>query len=152
MSSYVVRETFFRPTTEHAREQRTLPAPLYNTIRQLLHHADGASVFVPIRSMQYLAVIDAEEIIFVDALGGYAYHDGEGGRLIRLAWRPFIGRDSLCDPVSCEMVYYFSGLQAVQARLLSEIGPVLNHVKHQQATQQSPASTVRILPFKPRSI
>jgi hypothetical protein len=150
MSSYVVRETFFRPDTEYTREQRTIPAPIHNALRQLLNHAGGSSVFVPIRSMQYLAVVDAEEVIFVDALGGYAYHGGEGGRLIRLAWRPLVGRNSLCDPVSCEMVYYFSGLKAVQARLLSEIGPVLDQLKLKQTGEQQPSGTVRILPFKPR--
>ncbi|ADC63613.1 hypothetical protein [Allochromatium vinosum] len=152
MSSYFVREVFFRPDTEYARELTTIPAPIHNALRRLLKQARGSSVFVPIRAMQYLAVIDAEEVIFVDAQGGYAYHDGEGGRLIRLAWRPFVGRASLCDPVSCEMVYYFNNLKAVQRRLLSEIGPALDQSTRKQSGGQPPSQdgAVRILPFKPR--
>ncbi|MGQ9660085.1 MAG: hypothetical protein ACUVQI_11310 [Thermochromatium sp.] len=149
MSSYFVREVFFRPDTEYARELTTIPAPIHNAMRRLLKQARGSSVFVPIRSMQYLAVIDAEEVIFVDALGGYAYHDGEGGRLIRLAWRPFVGRDSLCDPVSCEMVYYFGNLKAVQRRLLSEIGPALDQLQLKSAGGTPPNGKARILAFKP---
>lgn len=148
MSSYFVRETFFRPDTEYARELSTLPAPIHNALRQQLNHSGGSSVFVPIRSMQYLAVVDVEEVIFVDALGGYAYHGGEGGRLIRLAWRPLVGRDSLCDPVSCEMVYYFNDLKAVQRRLLSEIGPALDQLKLKQTTGTPPSAKARILAFK----
>jgi hypothetical protein len=149
MSSYFVREVFFRPDTEYARELTTIPAPIHNALRQLLQQARGSSVFIPIRSMQYLAVIDAEEVIFVDALGGYAYHDGEGGRLIRLAWRPFVGRDSLCDPVSCEMVYYFNDLKDVQRRLLSEIGPALDQLKIKPTGETPPNAKARILAFKP---
>ncbi|BCU07731.1 hypothetical protein [Allochromatium tepidum] len=149
MSSYFVREVFFRPDTEYARELTTIPAPLHNALRRLLKQARGSSVFVPIRSMQYLAVIDAEEVIFVDALGGYAYHDGEGGRLIRLAWRPFVGRASLCDPVSCEMVYYFNDLKDVQRRLLSEIGPALDQLQLKPAGGTPPNAKARILAFKP---
>lgn len=149
MSSYFVREVFFRPDTEYARELTAIPAPLHNALRRLLKQARGSSVFVPIRSMQYLAVIDAEEVIFVDALGGYAYHDGEGGRLIRLAWRPFVGRASLCDPASCEMVYYFNDLKDVQRRRLSEIGPALDHLQLKPASGMSPSVKARILAFKP---
>lgn len=149
MSTYFVRETFFRPDTEYARELSTLPAPIHNALRRLLKQARGSSVFVPIRSMQYLAVLDAEEVIFVDALGGYAYHGNEGGRLIRLAWRPFVGRDSLCDPVSCEMVYYFNDLKDVQRRLLSEIGPALDQLKLKPTGGTPPNAKARILAFKP---
>jgi len=150
MSSYFIREVFFRPDTEYARELTTIPAPIHNALRRLLKQARGSSVFIPIRSMQYLAVLDTEELIFVDALGGYAYHNGDGGRLIRLAWRPFVGQASLCDPVSCEMVYYFKDLKDIQRRLLSEIGLALDRLRLKQTIEERPRATVRILPFKPR--
>ncbi len=57
--------------------------------------------------MQFQAVIDPEEIIFVDSLG-YAVENGHGGRLIVLAWQ-FTShgpRDSLTEPVPIEVVYY----------------------------------------------
>jgi len=69
-------EIFFR-RKETAREQVSLPAPLFNRCQLLLNRAATAHVFVPVRSMQFQAVIDSDEIIFVDNLG-YAVEDGHG--------------------------------------------------------------------------
>ena len=102
MVSYSVRETFFRPP-EYSRQPSALPADLYNALQLLLKGQTGSCVFVPIRAMQYQAVVEREEVIFVDSQGGYAHQDGEGGRLIRLACvlPPPAGRDSLTEPVPC---------------------------------------------------
>ena len=43
-----------------------LPRPI-TPAHLLLEHSKDGVVFVPIRSMQYLAVIDHEEIIFLDS-------------------------------------------------------------------------------------
>ena len=61
-------ETFYRPA-ETGREERLLPAPVYNLTHLLLAQTDSGCVFVPIRSMQYMAVLDAEESIFVHREG-----------------------------------------------------------------------------------
>ena len=61
-------ETFFRPE-EVAREQVNLPAPLFNRCVLLLNHSATNNVFIPVRAMQFQAVIDADEIIFVDNQG-----------------------------------------------------------------------------------
>ena len=53
--------------SELLREPLFLPATVYNTAYLLLEHSKEGVVFVPIRSMQYLAVIDFEEIIFLDS-------------------------------------------------------------------------------------
>jgi len=58
----------FERGEELGSEPRKLPAETYNTMRLLLDYSDSSCVFVPIRSMQYMAVIDREEIIFVDAI------------------------------------------------------------------------------------
>lgn len=50
-----------------AEENRQLPADIYNIAHLLLAMHSTACVFVPIRTMQYLAIIDAEEIVFVDS-------------------------------------------------------------------------------------
>ena len=55
-------ETFFRPA-ETGRMRVTIPAALHNQCRRLLARCPTQCVFVPIRSMQCLAVIDREEII-----------------------------------------------------------------------------------------
>ncbi|MEL0585249.1 MAG: hypothetical protein AAES65_10280 [Candidatus Thiodiazotropha sp. (ex. Lucinoma kazani)] len=86
MSSQSTSETFFRPKADK-RECLNIPAPLFNRCRLLVKRCLSEHVFVPIRSMQYQAVIDRDEVIFVDNQGGYAVQDGEGGRVIVLAWK-----------------------------------------------------------------
>lgn len=148
MPSYYVRETFFRPDTELRSEASTIPASICNDLQLLLSRVAPRSLFVPIRSMQYLAVADREEIVFIDAQGGYAHRNGEGGRLIRIAWRPDIKRESLYAPVFCEMVYYFDNLTDVQSRLLGAIGPALRDMLAKGRTGRVTGWDGKILPFR----
>ena len=59
------KEVFYRGK-KIGHEDRMLPAVTYNAMRLLIDYSDESSVFLPIRSMQYMAVIDHEEVIFVD--------------------------------------------------------------------------------------
>lgn len=139
-------ETFFRPE-ETARERVTLPAPLYNRCRLLLARCPQPHVFIPIRTMQYQAVIDAEEIIFVDNQS-YAVRNGRGGRLITLAWvlAPGIARESLTEPVPIEIVYYDRETRATHRRLMSEFPQALSRYEAKQNRGPGgPKATV--LPF-----
>ena len=149
MAHYIVRETFFRPD-EHSRERSALPADIVNAMRTLLSRSRGSCVFVPIRSMQYQAVVERDEIVFVDAQGGYAHQDGEGGRLIRIAWLPGPAgeRDSLSAPVACEMIYSFPDLKDVQRRLLAEIRPALGQLSRRQTERAGAVVERRVLPFR----
>lgn len=94
----ISEETFYRPA-ERERAARTMPAETYNLAHLLLTRSPTGSVFVPIRTMQYLAVLDAHEFIFVDR---------EGRRLIDIAWQRFAPqtRAALSDPVPYELVFY----------------------------------------------
>lgn len=148
MADYLIRETFFRPDEALAHEQTRIPAALYNGLRLLLRRSTGSAVFIPIRSMQYQAVVDREEVVFVDSHGGYAYQDGEGGRLIRIAWRPAVGRDSLSAPVPCEIVYYFRDLRETQMRLLGDIQPIITQMLERRRIADGPLSAPRILPLR----
>ena len=151
MSRYSVRETFFRPE-EYARQQSALPAATYNALTLLLARSGGGSLFIPIRSMQYQTVAERAEIIFVDGLGGYAHQDGEGGRLIRIAWRPVpaAARESLDAPVPCEILYYFPGLRETQRRLASEVSTVLRQLLQRQREQAVQTLERRVVPFRRR--
>ena len=113
----IVEETFYR-RDEVAREPRTLPATTYNLAHVLLAHAAGGCLFVPVRGMQYLAVLDNEECIFVDR---------EGGRLIEIAWRHFRPgeRAALAAPVAYEAVYYSAKAPRVMPRLQGEFHKAL---------------------------
>lgn len=100
-----------------AREARQLPANTYNLAHTLLARSPGA-VFVPIRSMQFLAVIDAEEIVFVDHLQK---------SLAVLAWQNFRpqARAGLDDPVPFEAVYYDRDGIEIMKRLQGEFAKTL---------------------------
>jgi len=140
-------EIFFRPE-ETSRERVTLPAPLYNRCRLLLARCPRPHVFVPIRSMQYQAVIDSEEIIFVDNQG-YAVRDGRGGRLIVLAWKVTLGspRESLTEPVPIEILYYGHETHDTHRRLMSEFPRALGLYEAKQHRDTGNCSTATVLPF-----
>jgi hypothetical protein len=145
-------EVFFRPE-ETARERVTLPAELYNRCRLLLARCSRPHVFVPIRSMQYQAVIDTGEIIFVDNQG-YAVRDGRGGRLIVLAWQVAHDgppRASLAEPVPIEIIYYGSETHDTHRRLMSEFPRALSLYEAKQQRESGGYRTAAILPFSGRN-
>ena len=115
-----ISETFFRPD-EIARERLSLPAILFNRCRLMLSRCQYEHVFVPVRAMQMQAVLDEEEVIFVDNQA-YAVRDGEGGRLIMLAWafRQDQGRDDLSEPAPIELVYCHDGARDLHNRLFGK--------------------------------
>lgn len=92
-------ETFYRGE-KLGSQARSLLAHTYNSLRVLLDLSDRGCVFVPIRSMQYMAVIDKEEVIFVDAMSAR--------RSIEFSWQVFCPqlRTSLSEPVGYTLIYY----------------------------------------------
>lgn len=130
----IVEETFYR-RDEVAREPRTLPAVTYNLAHVLLARAGGC-LFVPMRGMQYLSVLDNEEFIFVDR---------EGGRMIEMAWQQFRPgeRTALDMPVAYEAVFYSpTGAQTMQ-RLQAEFHKALMQLD-QRAPAHEPAQVVKL--------
>jgi hypothetical protein len=151
VAGYRTRETFFRPVEPAARERSALPADIHNGLKLLLARDPGGCCFLPIRSMQYQAVIDRDEVVFVDAAGGYAHQDGVGGRLIRIAWRPdLLPRGSIAAPVPFEIVYYFQCLKEIQWRLIGETRAALKLVLERQRDKGVTACERRIIPFRRR--
>ena len=92
------------------REPRQLPAATYNLAHTLLARSPSGVVFVPIRSMQYLAILDHEEFVFVD---------GARKSLLDIAWQHFIPhpRCALDEPVSYATVYYHPAATDIMFRL-----------------------------------
>jgi hypothetical protein len=103
---------------ELLRDQHHLPAAVYNTAHLLLEHSREGVVFVPIRSMQFLAVIDREEIIFLDS---------EHKNWVDISWQNFRPqqRSTLTEPVPYEAVFYTAGAIETMKRLLVEFPPAL---------------------------
>lgn len=122
------------------RESCALPAAVYNRAHLLLAGCGRECIFVPIRSMQYLAVIDAEAIIFVDGQGAR--------RLVALAWRHFQpqSRETLDDPVPYELVLYQPRASDFIRRLQSEFSRALRETAGKQPTPD--AGGPRVLPFR----
>jgi hypothetical protein len=145
----VSTETFFRPA-EIARERVNLPAALFNRCLLALNHASSRHVFIPVRSMQYQAIIDDAEIIFVDNQG-YAVSEGQGGRLIVLAWDVALrsARDSLSAPVPIEIVYYNSDGHEIHRRLMGEFPKALDRYEAIQKDARGESVTATVLPFRP---
>ena len=103
---------------ESAREPRFLPAATYNLAHALLSRSTSGCLFVPIRSMQYLAILDVEEFVFLD---------GERKCWIDIAWQDFRPqvRTSLDEPVPYQAVYYQPDAVHLMARLQAELPPAL---------------------------
>ncbi|MEJ5211872.1 MAG: hypothetical protein WHV61_10655 [Burkholderiales bacterium] len=129
-----MEESFWRGD-ELAREPSRLPAATYNLTRLLLARSPQGCVFVPIRSMQYLAVIDHEEIIFVDR---------EGARQIELAWQRFDPhvRQSLEDPVPYDRVFYQEKGRETMKRLPREFHLALEQLARRNR-HEGPAKVLK---------
>src|SRR5665647_1917549 len=98
-----------------------LPAATYNLAHTLLARSSNGCLFVPIRSMQYLAILDAEEFVFLD---------GERKCWIDIAWQNFRPQDriSLDEPVAYQAVYYQPSATDLMARLQAEFPKALNEL------------------------
>jgi hypothetical protein len=140
-----VTETFFLPD-EISRESTCIPADLYNITHTILKRSENDCVFVPIRSLQYLGVITADEIVFVDSMA-YTVQDGHGGRLIKLSWqfRHRSARDSLGAPIECDMVYYHEDAAAIALRLVGEFRQALKLMDERYREHVMPQDGARIL-------
>lgn len=130
-------ESFYREDPLEVRPAQ-LPAVLYNLAHRLLVKSGGSCLFVPIRGIQYLAVIDAEEIIFVDR---------EARHLVELAWRHFRpqARAGLSESVPYEIHLYLDKARQTLPRLQGEFFKALELVERRSAGGQSGDSS--ILPF-----
>ncbi|MFZ5503261.1 MAG: hypothetical protein ACOY3V_07030 [Pseudomonadota bacterium] len=106
---------------ELARESLFLPAAAYNLAYALLSRSTTDCLFVPIRAMQYLAILDAEEFVFLD---------GERKCWVDIAWQNFRPRQraALTDPVAYEAVYYQVSAAGLMPRLLAEFPRALGEL------------------------
>lgn len=130
--------TLYRSPPLHS-EERTLPAELYNLAHTLLARSPHGAVFVPIRSMQFLAVIDREEMVFVDS----QFQDQ-----VVVAWGAFRPqtRDALDAPVPFTLrVHHADGLKCLD-RLMTEFPKALRWL----ALKDRPAGPAKILKFQTR--
>jgi hypothetical protein len=141
-------ETFFRPD-QRACERLTIPADLYNMCRLALSRCRYKQVYVPVRSMQFLAVIEPDEVIFVDSQA-YAVQDGVGGKLICLAWsfRPETGRSDLTEPAPIELKYYREDARKLHGRLAQEFRQSLEALITRMQENDCESHESKVVPFR----
>ncbi len=140
-----VTETFFLPD-EVERKDWMVPADIYNLYHSLQVRVQNAHVFVPIRGLQFMAVLDKNEIVFVDSQS-YAVSKNEGGRLILIAWKfpASHDRDALTDPMPCEIVFYQQKNDDLQLRLVNEFREAIDLMDQRYRDKQMPTQGAKIL-------
>lgn len=131
-----MEERFYREQ-EIARLPAFLPAATYNLAHTLLARAEKC-LFVPIRSLQYMAVLDAEEFIFVDS---------QNKAWVELAWQHFHpqARASLDERVPFEVVHYLPQAADTMKRLPGEFHQALLLL----AERQKPDAPAIVIAFQP---
>jgi hypothetical protein len=132
-----MEERFYREQ-ELARRPDFLSASTYNLAHTLLARA-GKCLFVPIRNMQYMAVLDAEEFIFVDS---------QNRAWVELAWQHFRpqARSALDERVPFEVVHYLPQAAETMKRLPAEFHQALLSL----AERQKPDAPAHVLALRPR--
>lgn len=124
---------------EISRETHRLPAVTYNLAHTLLARSPSGCLFVPIRSMQYLAVLDRVEFVFVDS---------QLKQWVEIAWQHFQpqSRTTIGDPVPYEAVIYHPDGRQHMTRLLGEFPKALQAL----ADRARPDGPARVLKFEAR--
>jgi hypothetical protein len=122
-----------------ARSASALPAASYNLSRILLAQGRTGCVFVPMRGMQYMAVIDAEEIIFVDS---------QYKRWVEVAWRGFRPdqRQALDAAVAYQAEFYTPDGADTQRRLQGEFHAAMQLLASRR--RQAAPAHVLVMPQK----
>lgn len=135
LAGAIMEITCYRDPEIH-REARNLPANTYNLAITLLARCPTRHLFIPIRAMQYMAIVDNDEFVFID---------GERKCWIDIAWCNFRreDRDALNQPVVYYAIYYRENMSEIMTRLQSEL-PLALQTLASKAKLDGPA---RILHF-----
>ena len=142
-------QSFFTPDEFFCLKTRLL-SQTYNLAHVLLNRSQSNHFFVPIRSLQYLAIIEKNSFWFVDSLA-YAVRGDEGGRLIKISWHPLINanqREGLNQNVDCRVVFYGEDMREIQNRLNSEFYQSMLQIDQRHRDALNTNCNVSILPLR----
>lgn len=142
-------QSFFMPD-EFFYQQFRLLSNTYNLAHTLFKRSQSEYLFIPIRSLQYLAVIEENSFWFVDSLA-YATRGSEGGRLIRISWHPLINanqRESLTQHLDCRVIFYGDDMQEIQNRLNIEFYQAMLLVDKRHRDSFNTDCNISILPLR----
>jgi hypothetical protein len=119
-------------------EPRSLRAQTYNLGHVLWVNSTDGVVFLPIRQMQFLAILDGQEWVFVDEMKK---------QFIELAWQKFHpqARSNIHEAVPFEAVFYTEASLPLMPRLESAVhGALIDAVKSMRTVNRGGV----VLPFK----
>ena len=145
-------QSFFTPD-DFFCQKSTLLSKAYNLAHVLLNRSESSHLFVPIRSLQYLAIIEKNTFWFVDSQA-YAVRGDEGGRLIRVSWQPVIDtnqREGLTQHMNCRVIFYGEDMSEIQTRLSGEFYKAMQLIDQRHCDSLSSNCRVNILPLQMRS-
>ncbi len=142
-------QSFFTPDEFFCLKTRLL-SRTYNLAHVLFNRNQSDHLFVPIRSLQYLAIIEKNAFWFVDSLA-YAVRGDEGGRLIRISWHPLINpgeREGLTQDMDCRVFFYGGDMSEIQTRLCNEFYQSMLQIDQRHRESLKTDCNVSILPLK----
>jgi len=140
--------SFFIPPA-FSTQLSAINSAAYNLAHILLNRTESDYVLVPVRSMQYLAVIDGNDFWFVDSQA-YAVNQNEGGRMITVSWHTDSAseRTSLGQNIPLKVIFYARDMQQIQTRLTGEFYQAMQQMDQRYRDQQIPAEGAKIIDWK----
>lgn len=142
-------QSFFTPDAFFCQKTRLL-SQTYNLAHVLLKRSRSSHLFVPVRSLQYLAIIEKDAFWFVDSQA-YAVRGDEGGRLIRISWHPLLHasqREGLTQNMDCRVIFYGEDMSEIQNRLNSEFYQAMLLMDQRHRETLDTDCNVSILPLR----
>ena len=142
-------QSFFKPKVFSSQTSR-LVSTTYNLAHVLLNRSESDHLFIPIRSLQYLALIEKDAFWFIDSMA-YAVQDDEGGRLIKISWHPLIPvsqREGLTQHMDCEVNFYGEDMSLMQTRLNNEFYQAMLQIDQRHRDTISSTGSIKILSLK----
>jgi len=142
-------QSFFTPDEFFCQKSQLL-SKTYNLAHILLNRSQSSHLFIPIRSLQYLAIIEKNAFWFVDSLA-YAVRGDEGGRLIKVSWHPLINanqREALTQHMECRVVFYGEDMSEIQNRLNSEFYQAMLLIDQRHRDSLTSNCKANILPLR----
>ncbi len=136
---------------EFSTQQTRIHANTYNLAHVLFNRSESDHLIIPIRTLQYLAIIESDAFWFVDSMA-YATRGDKGGRLIRISWHPLLHaneREGLTQHMDSRTVFYGGDMQEVQKRLCMEFYQAMKRLDQRQRETIKPADNVSILSLNP---
>jgi hypothetical protein len=142
-------QSFFTPDAFFCQKTRLL-SQTYNLAHVLLNRSQSSHLFVPVRSLQYLAIIEKDAFWFVDSQA-YAVRGDEGGRLIRISWHPLLHasqREGLTQNMDCRVIFYGEDMSEIQNRLNNEFYQAMQQIDQRHRETLNTDCKVSILPLR----